>query len=90
MVTCLDGGGAGGAGGAGSSISAASILDVAPTVLAAAGLPASDEMPGRNVVPGWIERPRVRSWDGLVGKLRWIKAEDGVQEEQLKTLGYTE
>ncbi len=75
---------------AGSTLSAASILDVAPTVLAAAGLPASDEMPGRNVVPGWTELARVRSWDRLVGKLRWIRAEDGVQEEQLKVLGYTE
>lgn len=75
---------------AGGTLSAASILDVAPTVLAAAGLAASDEMPGRNVVPGWGDLPRVRSWDGLVGKLRWIKAEDGVQEEQLKVLGYTE
>ena len=75
---------------AGSTLSAASILDVAPTVLAAAGLAASQEMPGRNVVPGWTDLPRVRSWDGLVGKLRWIKAEDGVREDQLKALGYAE
>lgn len=64
------------------------LLDVAPTILAAMGLPASDEMKGRAVV--WPEAPRVASWDHLVPTLRFLGGEAGVNDEMLKQLGYVQ
>lgn len=65
-----------------------SLLDVAPTVLAALELSAAKDMPGKAAV--WPERERVATWDGLVGDLVWLGGESGVNEDQLKALGYIE
>jgi hypothetical protein len=70
----------------GARLDPLALLDVAPTVLAAAGLPAAENMPGKAAI--FPEQPRVASWDDLVGKLVWLGGEDGVNEEQLKALGY--
>lgn len=71
-----------------SDLGERSILDVAPTVLAALGRPASDAMPGRSIV--FPEEPRVASWDHLVGRLVWLDGEEGQDEERLRALGYVE
>jgi len=73
---------------AGARLPDARLLDVAPTILAAAGLPASAQMPGKAV--GWPEVPRVPSWDGLLPGLRWQGGEAGGNEEMLEALGYSE
>jgi hypothetical protein len=64
------------------------MLDVAPTILAAAGLPASEKMPGRAAV--FREVPRVPDWDFLVANLEWLHGEQGVDEEALKAIGYVQ
>lgn len=73
----------------GSRLGDVPLLDAAPTILAGAGLPASDQMPGRAHV--WTERPRVPEWDSLVPRLQFL-GEQGtdVNEEMLKALGYTD
>jgi hypothetical protein len=74
---------------AGTRLGDVPLLDAAPTLLAGAGLPASDQMPGRAHV--WPERPRVAEWDSLVPRLHFLGGEDsGVNEEMLKALGYTD
>lgn len=72
----------------GTRVDGATLFDVAPTILAAADLPAALDMPGRARV--WPERPRVPSWDGLVPALRYQGGEAGSNEEMLEALGYTE
>jgi hypothetical protein len=72
----------------GSSLGDVPLLDVAPTILAAAGLPASRSMPGEARV--WEEQPRVESWDALLSDLPWLGGEAGGNEEMLEALGYTE
>jgi hypothetical protein len=72
----------------GGRLEALGLLDVAPTVLAAAGLPAATNMPGRAAV--WPESPRVDSHDRLVLDLEWIDGDAGVDEERLKALGYVQ
>lgn len=65
------------------------LLDAAPTLLAGARLPAALDMPGRAHV--WTELPRVPSWDGLVPGLQFLDAADqGVNDEMLKALGYVD
>jgi hypothetical protein len=64
------------------------LLDVAPTVLAAAELPAAENMPGRSVL--FPEKPRVASHDRLVLDLKWLDGDAGVDEERLKALGYVQ
>jgi hypothetical protein len=74
----------------GAQLAEVTLLDVTPTILAAAGLPASREMPGRNVIEGWREPPRVDDHDALLTGLRWIDGREGVDEERLRALGYAE
>ncbi len=64
------------------------LLDAAPTILAAAGLPAAKNMPGKAQI--FSELPRVDSWDALVSRLQWIDVGEGqgVNEDALKALGY--
>lgn len=74
---------------AGQELPEVPLLDAAPTILAAAGLPAAENMPGKAQI--FQELPRVGSWDGLVANLQWVDVGDGgggVNEEQLKALGY--
>jgi arylsulfatase A-like enzyme len=66
------------------------LLDVAPTVLAGLGLPASTKMPGASVIAGWKDLPRVEDHDHLLAGFRWLHAEEGVDEARLKALGYVE
>lgn len=63
------------------------MLDVAPTVLAALGIPASVEMKGSPVV--FPEAgARVEDYDHLLLNLSWIDGAEGVNDAQLKALGY--
>ncbi|MFZ5477021.1 MAG: alkaline phosphatase family protein [Myxococcota bacterium] len=64
------------------------LYDVAPTVLAAAGLPPCVEMRGTAAV--WPAQPPVEGCDRLVLALRWLGGEAGVNEEQLRALGYVQ
>ncbi len=67
------------------------LLDAAPTILAAARLPAAKNMPGHGHI--FPELPRVDSWDRLVLNLRWVdvgQGGEGVNEDALKALGYTQ
>jgi hypothetical protein len=73
---------------AGQDLGDVPLLDAAPTLLAGAGLPASDQMPGRAHV--WPERPRVAEWDSLVPRLQFLGGEEDVNAEMLKVLGYTD
>jgi len=73
---------------AGTVIEGATLLDVAPTLLAGADLPAAEDMSGRSLL--WPELPRVSTWDGLVPSLRYLGGEAGSNEEMLEALGYTE
>jgi hypothetical protein len=78
-----------------------SILDVAPTVLAAMGLPASDEMPGRALREAFVaprpgfELARIPSWGSYepqwaagAGEGAAALQAEGVR--RLRALGYTE
>lgn len=65
------------------------LLDVAPTLLAAMGLPVAQNMPGKPVVYPEVG-PRVPSHDHLVAGLEWVGGSEGVNEDQLKALGYIE
>ncbi len=75
---------------AGATLPDAGLLDVAPTILGAAGLAASTQMTGRSVVPAWKGPAPVRSWDGLLRAHRWLGGESGVEEPQMRALGYIE
>ena len=72
----------------GREMEALSLYDVAPTILAAAGLPASEQMRGKAAL--FPELPRVETWDHLIPGLTWLDGSQGVNEEQLKALGYME
>lgn len=74
---------------AGAELPAVPMLDVAPTLLAALGLPASVEMSGSAVVYPEVT-PRVADYDRLLLSLTWLDGTGGVNEEQLKLLGYVE
>ncbi|MFN7146571.1 MAG: alkaline phosphatase family protein, partial [Myxococcota bacterium] len=74
---------------AGAKLDPVAMVDVAPTVLAAMGLPASVEMPGKAVVFPEAT-PRVADWDGLLARLKWLGGQDGQNDEMLKALGYVE
>ncbi|MGH7151478.1 MAG: alkaline phosphatase family protein, partial [Planctomycetota bacterium] len=77
----------------GARIESASILDVAPTLLAALGLPAPREMPGRvleEILGRGISLPRVPTW-APPGPHSSMPAEDSAGEEverRLRALGY--
>ncbi len=74
---------------AGADLGDVPLLDVAPTLLAGAGLPAADNMPGKAHV--WSERPRVATWDGLIPGLHFLNQDtEGVNDEALKALGYVD
>lgn len=73
---------------AGKDLGDQQMLDVAPTILAAAGLPADEQMKGHAIL--FPEVPRVASWDRLVNQLTWLDGESGVNDERLKQLGYTQ
>ncbi|MBM4098987.1 MAG: hypothetical protein FJ260_03400 [Planctomycetes bacterium] len=83
---------------AGARVHGASILDVAPTVLALMGLPAADDMPGRvlsEALEG-VEAPqRIATWESVPGECGMHAAELRVDPEearaalaQLVDLGY--
>lgn len=72
----------------GKELDALSLYDAAPTILAAAGLPASEQMRGKAAL--FPELPRVQTWDHLIPGLTWLDGKQGVNEEQLKALGYME
>lgn len=72
----------------GTDLGEVPMLDVAPTILAAAGLPADRRMRGKAQL--FPELERVESWDGLVPGLSWLDGESGVNDARLKELGYTE
>ena len=72
---------------AGKELPPQAMLDVAPTILAAMGLPASKEMTGKPIV--FPEAgARVDDYDTLILSLPWLTGSEGVNEEQLKQLGY--
>ena len=74
---------------AGVELSEVPLLDVAPTLLAAAGLPAARDMPGKAQI--FTELPRVDSWDGLIADLPWLdlgSSGAGVNEDALRAIGY--
>lgn len=78
----------------GRSLPALRLFDVAPTLLALVGLPAAEDMPGA-VAEGLWERPpvlpsRPASYDRLVPLRPLESGEAGINEEQLKLLGYIE
>jgi hypothetical protein len=72
---------------AGKDLGDEPMLDVAPTFLAAAGLPADQHMKGQALI--FPEVPRVESWDKLMLDLTWLDGEGGVNDDRLKELGYT-
>jgi arylsulfatase A-like enzyme len=77
----------------GSSAGGASILDIAPTVLAAAGLPAGADMPGRVAAFFDAEPPAaVASYETVpIPRLtRSASGEEAERIEQLRALGYVE
>ncbi|MDP2309752.1 MAG: alkaline phosphatase family protein [Pseudomonadota bacterium] len=74
---------------AGATIAPRDLVDIAPTVLAALGIPASLEMLGSAAVFPEVT-PRVADWDGVLLNLAWLGGEDGQNEEALKALGYIE
>ena len=83
---------------AGARVHGASILDIAPTVLALLGLPAADDMPGRVLAeamdPATVPS-RIPSWESVSGECGMHPAELRVDPEearaalaQLVDLGY--
>jgi hypothetical protein len=73
----------------GARLDPVALIDVAPTILAAAGIPASTEMAGvARIFPEVT--PRVDDWDGVIAKLQWLGGEQGQNEDALKALGYVE
>ena len=73
----------------GVQLDAADMLDVAPTVLAAMGLPASEEMSGKALIFPEVS-PRVADWDGVLANLKWLGGAAGQNDDALKALGYVE
>lgn len=72
---------------AGQDLGDQAMLNVAPTILAAAGLPADEHMQGHAIL--FPEPPRVPSWDALMLDVTWLDGASGVDDERLKELGYT-
>ncbi|MSP54186.1 MAG: hypothetical protein EXR69_01040 [Myxococcales bacterium] len=75
----------------GTELAEVPLLDAAPTILAAAGLPAARNMVGTAQI--FAELPRVDSWDSLVLDLQWVdvgEAGVGVNTDALKLLGYVQ
>lgn len=71
----------------GAELPAVPMLNIGPTLLAAMGLPASAEMSGVPVV--YPEAgARVADYDTLLLTLPWLDGTGGVNEDQLKALGY--
>jgi hypothetical protein len=65
------------------------LLDAAPTILAASGLPAARNMPGKAQI--FTELQRVDSWDGLIAGLPWLDvgaSGAGVNDDALRAIGY--
>jgi hypothetical protein len=72
---------------AGQELGPFALLDVAPTVLAALGIPASEEMTGTTRIFPEVT-PRVADWDRVLLNLKWIGGTAGQDETMLKQLGY--
>lgn len=78
----------------------ASLLDVCPTLLTAAGLPVGDDMDGKPLVQAWIEPPnvdRIGSWEQVDGDTGQHPTDANLDPreshqaiEQLVALGYIE
>jgi Flp pilus assembly protein TadD len=83
---------------AGASVHGASLIDIAPTVLALLGLPAAADMPGRVLVEALdgVDVPaRIDSWESVAGEcgmhppgMRIDPADSRAALEQLVALGY--
>jgi hypothetical protein len=73
----------------GTKLDPVAMIDVAPTVLAAMGIPASVEMAGAARIFPEVT-PRVADWDGVLARLVWLGGEAGTNEDALKALGYIE
>jgi hypothetical protein len=73
----------------GARLDDAHLVDLAPTVLAALGLPASTEMKGKALIFPEVT-PRVDDWDHVLAGLRWLGGQAGQDEEMLRKLGYIE
>ena len=70
------------------------MLDLTPTLLATLGLPPGKDMPGRVFDEAW-EQPLSlpegpHSYDFLVSGRKWTSGQEGVNEAQLRALGYME
>ncbi|MGH9464018.1 MAG: alkaline phosphatase family protein, partial [Thermoanaerobaculia bacterium] len=79
----------------GARIEGASLLDIAPTVLAAAGLPPAADMPGRVLAGAFVREPeieRIATWERPPGPTRGAAPRDAVADrlvrERLESLGY--
>jgi hypothetical protein len=79
---------------AGRRIAQLDLIDVTPTLLALVGLPQGADMKGRVPPELWLQTPTLppqpASYDDLVGLRRIGGGQSGVNEEQLKKLGYIE
>ncbi len=82
------------------SIHGASVLDIAPTILALLGLPAAEDMPGRvltEAFEGIVQKARVASWEKVAGDSGMHRFEDDAEHRagaaavaELEALGYRE
>jgi arylsulfatase A-like enzyme len=79
---------------AGQSADTMQMLDLAPTLLAILDLPAGKDMTGVVFEAAWTTPPSLPegpiSYDFLVPNRRWTGGEEGVNEAQLRALGYME
>ncbi len=80
---------------AGARIERATLLDVAPTVLAAAGLPPAADMPGRVLAEAFVRAPeveRIATWEDAARPRPAASPRDEVADEllleRLESLGY--
>ncbi len=81
----------------GARIDEATLVDVAPTVLAAAGLPPASDMPGRVLAEAFVRAPgaeRIATWEGPEPERGRASQRDEVADrllrERLESLGYLE
>jgi hypothetical protein len=69
-------------------------LDVTPALLSMVGLPAALDMEGRVPLAMYTRPPALpeapASYDGLLAERRLVGGHDGVNEDQLRALGYIE
>jgi hypothetical protein len=78
----------------GVTVGDATLLDIAPTVLALLGLPVADDMPGRvlrELMPGHREGPRIASYRDVPRDTAAVPAAgalDPAVRERLRALGY--